>query len=153
MKKSDLKRVLKPLIKECIKEVIFEDGVLSGIIAEVTKGMDPAPLDKVQRPPIRETVDPTATRMRRNAFNKEQSTRLKDQKNKLMTAIGKSSYNGMNLFEGTKPLNSPGVPGSSPAPSGPLSNVAPSDAGVDIGGLFSAVGRKWNAHMTGIEED
>ena len=38
MNKSELKKVLKPLIKECIKEVIFEDGTLSSIIAEVMRG-------------------------------------------------------------------------------------------------------------------
>ena len=39
MKKNELKTMLKPLIKECIKECIFEEGVLSGIITEVAKGM------------------------------------------------------------------------------------------------------------------
>ena len=39
MKKAELKRALKPLVKECIKEVLFEDGVLSGIIAEVVTGL------------------------------------------------------------------------------------------------------------------
>ena len=38
MNKNELKKVLKPLIKECIKEVMFEDGTLSSIIAEVVKG-------------------------------------------------------------------------------------------------------------------
>ena len=39
MKKSELKKVLKPLIKECIREAIFDEGVLSGIIKEVAQGM------------------------------------------------------------------------------------------------------------------
>ena len=39
MKKEELKKVLKPLIKECIKEVMFEDGTLSTIIAEVAVGL------------------------------------------------------------------------------------------------------------------
>ena len=39
MKKAELKKALKPLVKECIKEVLFEDGVLSGIIAEVVTGL------------------------------------------------------------------------------------------------------------------
>ena len=38
MKKSELKKILKPLIKECIKEVIFEEGTLSTIISEVMRG-------------------------------------------------------------------------------------------------------------------
>ena len=39
MKKSELKNILKPLVKECIKECLFEEGVLSGIIKEVTQGL------------------------------------------------------------------------------------------------------------------
>ena len=38
MNREELKKTLRPLIKECIKEVIFEEGVLSGIISEVVKG-------------------------------------------------------------------------------------------------------------------
>ena len=38
MKKSELKKILKPLIKECIREVIFEEGALSTIISEVVRG-------------------------------------------------------------------------------------------------------------------
>ena len=38
MNKTELKKILRPLIKECIKEVIFEEGTLSTIISEVVKG-------------------------------------------------------------------------------------------------------------------
>ena len=50
MKKSELKETLKPLIKECIKEVMFEDGTLSTIIAEVVKGVG------VQTPLVEEAI-------------------------------------------------------------------------------------------------
>ena len=39
MNKTELKKILKPLIKQCIKEVIFEDGTLSNIVSEVTRGL------------------------------------------------------------------------------------------------------------------
>jgi hypothetical protein len=40
MKKSELKKVLKPLIKECIKEVLLEEtGVLAKVVSEVASGM------------------------------------------------------------------------------------------------------------------
>lgn len=48
MNKNELKKVLKPLIKECIKEVMFEDGTLSSIIAEVMKGTQHAQLNQLQ---------------------------------------------------------------------------------------------------------
>ena len=100
MKKSELKKILKPLVQECIKESLLEDGLISGIIAEVVKGMGTAqPIVEAAPDP----VDPVKERMRRNAFTSEQSTKLKEHKEKLMSAIGGSSYNGVDLFEGTTP--------------------------------------------------
>ena len=40
MKKSELKNI----IKECVREVIFEEGMLSGIVSEVVQGMGTASL-------------------------------------------------------------------------------------------------------------
>ena len=37
MKRSEFKNKVKPIIRECIKEILFEEGVLSGIISEVIK--------------------------------------------------------------------------------------------------------------------
>ena len=39
MKRSDLKKVIKPLVKECIHEVLLEEGLLSNIVSEVAQGM------------------------------------------------------------------------------------------------------------------
>ena len=45
MKRSELKKILKPLIQECIKESLLEDGLISGIIAEVMRGINsPQPI-------------------------------------------------------------------------------------------------------------
>ena len=44
MKKSELKNI----IKECVKEVIFEEGVLSGIISEVATGLRGTTMTVVQ---------------------------------------------------------------------------------------------------------
>ena len=49
-----------------------------------------------------------------------------------------------NVFEGTEPLKESGSPSASPA-HGPMANRDPNDAGVDISGLFSLAGQKWNA--------
>jgi len=143
MKKSQLKQILKPLIKECIKEVIFEDGILSGIISEVTKGVGQVPALSAPAP------DPLRERMQKNAFNKEQSQKLKSQKKQLMSAIGKDAYNGVNLFEGTSP-----APGESSviAQAGALAGAEPGDSGVDISNLFGSVGRNWGAHMANVAD-
>ena len=39
MNKSDLKKLIKPLVKECIHEVLLEEGLLSNVVSEVAKGL------------------------------------------------------------------------------------------------------------------
>ena len=39
MRKSDLKKLIKPIVKECIQESLLEDGVLSKVISEVAVGL------------------------------------------------------------------------------------------------------------------
>ena len=120
MKTNELKKVLKPLIKQCIKEVIFEEGVLSGIISEVMKGVNAAPVIREQKQVSR----PKPT----NGHAKKQ---LQEQRKKMMDAIGKDSYNGVNLFEGVEPTRE----GNQQSP---LANISPGDAGVDISQLFNS---------------
>ena len=120
MKTNELKKVLKPLIKQCIKEVIFEEGVLSGIISEVVKGVDTAPVIREQKQVSRPKSD--------NGLAKK---RLQEQRKKMMDAIGKDSYNGVNLFEGVEPARESNQ-------QSPLANISPGDAGVDISQLFNS---------------
>ena len=63
-------------------------------------------------------------------------------KRKMLDAIGGDKMS--NVFEGTQPLSSAGQSGS-PAAQGPLAGKDPNDSGVDISGLFSLAGQKWNA--------
>ena len=150
MKRSELKKMLKPIIKECIKEVMFEDGVLSGIVSEVATG-----IGGLQLVEARHREKPTAapneekfTEIRQKSLQ-EQKQKLNDHKQKLLDSIGKDAYNGIDLFEGTTALKSAGpAPGAAPAPQGPLANVDPEDSGVDISNLFGSVGRSWQAHMS-----
>jgi len=125
MKKAELKKLLKPLIKECIKEVIFEEGALSTIISEVMRGTAGAK-------PMVEAKD-----SRHNKLQEEKTQQIleekKQRRRKMLDSIGKDSYNGINLFEGTT---------AGPAPStsqgqGPLDGVDPNDPGVDISSIFT----------------
>ena len=123
MNKNELKKVLKPLIKECIKEVLLEEeGALSHVIKEVAAGLSG------KQNITESTMKPSPPRKQNNQM-------LKQRKKKLLDAIGKDAYNGVNLFEGTTP-----APAASPEGQtrGPLSDVAPNDPGVDITGLFGA---------------
>ena len=120
MNVNELKKVLKPLIKQCIKEVIFEEGVLSGIISEVMKGVDTAPVIREQK---------QLSRPRPN--NGEAKRKLHEQKKKMLDAIGKSSFNGVDIFEGVEPARESNQ-------QSPLANIAPGDPGVDISQLFNS---------------
>ena len=135
MKSSELKKVLKPLIKQCIKEVIFEEGVLSGLISEVVSG-----LSAVQ--PIVETKSQDVFSASGPDRALEKKKRLSKTKKKLSEVIAKEGYNGVNVFENTEPLSS--QVGAAAAPSSPLSGYAPTDAGINIDGLFSVAGKNWS---------
>lgn len=136
MKKSELKEVLKPLIKECIKEVIFEEGVLSGVISEVMKGTTTTQVvaeAKVEEQKVQLLVE-------QQKHQEEVRNKIRETKKKMLDAIGKETYNGVNLFEGTAPLKSGGNPATKTSPQSPLSTYAPDDQGVDISKIFSS---KW----------
>ena len=133
MNKNELKKVLKPLIKECIKEVMFEDGTLSSIIAEVMKGTQQAPAQPIveqqqyQQPQARLETD------------EEAKARLAAKRKTLMDSIGQGAYNGVNLFEGTTPAPAQ----RSGQGQGALDGVAPNDPGVDISKLMNKTSAIW----------
>ena len=133
MKKSELKNI----IKDCVKEVLFEDGVLSDLIAEVAYGITKAQGQLLEE---NRATDQRAKKLEESTrLQKEQdrSQRLLETKKKMLNAIG--SERMKNAFEGTEPLR------SSPQQSNhsPLSGKDPRDAGVDISGLFGLAGQKW----------
>ena len=125
--------MLKPLIKECIKEVIFEDGTLSSIVSEVAKGMG--------QQTIVETKQIFPTKQKPQYETDEQAkTRLDEKRNKMMDAVGAEAYNGINLFEGTTPAPAQ----TTDSGQGPLSDVDPKDAGVDISKVMSKSSAIWS---------
>ncbi len=131
MKKTELKKVLRPLIKECIKEVIFEECILSGIITEVMRGVS-------NTESIVETKRQPATRP-----PVQQQTQLHEERRQALSDINKSAYGGIDLFEGTAPLSTSGKPSDAPASQGALSGIDANDSGVDISGLMDLAGGNW----------
>ena len=136
MKKTELKNI----IKECVKEVLFEEGVLSNLVAEVAFGIVKAQgtlvenkQPKQNNPAMQKAKEEEAESRRR---------KLLETKKKMLDAIGNSKMS--NVFEGTQPLREGGTPGKT-SPHSPLAGKDPNDAGVDISGLFSVAGAKWNA--------
>jgi len=134
MNKSELKALLKPLIKECIKESILEEGILSNVIAEVTKGLSATPLVEHKK------VASLKAEPKREAPVRSVNERLAEHKKKLMSAIGSDAYGGVNLFEGTTPA--PGQASSSQMAS-PMNGTDPNDSGIDISGIMAVGGNRW----------
>ena len=130
MNKNELKKVLRPLIKECIKEVIFEEGTLSTIISEVVKGTSANQI-------VYESKQPTKKLETNNEAVERKRSQLLEQKRKMLDAIGKDAYNGVDLFEGTTPISSQGA-AASPHGSRPLDGLAPNDPGVDLSAFGSS---------------
>jgi len=128
MNKTELKKILKPLIKQCIKEVIFEDGTLSNIVSEVARGLGSTSV-------ITEVRSPKKQKM---SLESESDAKARLQRKKqMLDAIGRESYNGVDLFEGTTPAPAPTQQGH-----GALSGVDPRDPGVDITALPSSAWKK-----------
>ena len=127
MNQAELKKMLKPLIKECVQEIILKEGLLSSIVSEVAKGIGGQLV-------VAQLSRPTQT-------DEDRERALKEHKRKLLDAIGKDSFRGVNVFEGTTP-NIP-EPISEGSPSSPLSGQDPNDPGVDISSIVAMGGKAW----------
>ena len=139
MKRSELKNIIKPLVKECITESLLEEGLLSNVISEVMKGMSPVIMESA---PV---ADPTAG-VQKAAMREAQESKLKQAKQnrrKLLDAIGSDSYGGVDLFEGTAPAPAQQSPESQAG--SPLGGIAPGDPGVDISGILGLGAHKWKS--------
>ena len=136
MKKSELKKMLKPLIKECIKECIFEDGVLSGIITEVAKGLGNQRIvaEGLTIESKTDTPDPKELERKAKALESQRQERIK----KLNET---TSFNNVDVFEGTKEILPEGNQHS------PLAGLSPEDSGVDISGIMKIANGKWKQLM------
>ena len=124
MKKSDLKNIIKPLVKECIHEVLLEEGLLSNVVSEVAKGLNSNVVVEQKQQVVRPQpkVDP--------------AQELAERRKKLMAAVNKDAYNGIDIFEGTTPIREAAAPGAPDL--GP-----PGDAGVDISSIIGTSSKIW----------
>ncbi len=129
MKKSDFKE----LIKESVKEVLVEEGVLKSVISEVVKAV--GTIQTEQAPPA--TPQSFAQEASLEAAEKKKQ-KLAETRKKMLDAIGKDSFGGVDLFEGTTPMKKGGNPESVSTPSSALDGVDASDPGVDISSFMGA---------------
>ena len=136
MKKSQLKRVIKPIVEECINEVLLEKGLLSSIISEVVKGIQPLQQSPMQQRPVMQ--ENKLMQQQRLELQEQKYEMMKAQKRKLLDAAGF----GVDVFSGTEPIEEAADPSNGQA--GALSGVAPSDPGVDIAGIMAVANRDWS---------
>lgn len=133
------------MIKECVKEVMFEDGILSGLISEVVQGLNGQVLSENTVAPRRKVPaqqnDAEIARQQQVAKIKAMEQAAQTRK-KMSEAVGKGAYGGVDLFEGTTPTAAPteGKQGD------PLAGQDPNDAGVDISNLFGGANKTWHRH-------
>lgn len=135
MNKSELKKIIKPLVKECIHEVLIEEGVLSNVVSEVTKGLQSNLV-------IENTNKTVKTSEKTNKVSKDNRKKLNEHRSKLMNAINKDAYNGVDLFEGTQPMSSQELAAAKP---GTVDLGNPGDSGVDISSLMGGASKIWQA--------
>lgn len=134
MKKSDLKKLIKPLVKECIHEVLLEEGLLSNVVSEVAKGM--------QNNLVVESATPQRQQQPQqnmSAKNDEARQKLAEHRKKMLNAIGQDAYNGVDIFEGTTPMR------EHKKKQGSADLGDPNDAGVDISSLIGGASQVWQA--------
>ena len=142
MKRSELKKMIKPLVKECVQETLLSEGLLSNIVSEVAQGMGNQFLVE-----NKEQVVPTMSNensVQMELMETKRKEQLKEYKQQLLDQIGNDAYGGVDLVEGTKP-SAPELAATQAA--SPLANKDPSDAGVDISGIVALGGKNWKALM------
>jgi hypothetical protein len=134
MKKTELKNI----IKECVREILFDEGVLSNLVAEVAFGITKAQSQLLEEEKTNLIRDKESSEKIHSEKVKARSNKLLETKKKMLNAIGSKKLSG--VFEGTEPLRS--SPQQAPGHT-PLAGQDPTDAGVDISGLFGIAGQRW----------
>lgn len=129
MKKSDIKKIIKPIVKECINELLLQkEGVLAAVVSEVSRGL------QQNKTPITETKKNNNEQERlelERKYEQERQERIK----RLNESVGG------DFFKGTSAATSP-----ESVTTGPLSGTDPRDPGVDIKNLMAIAGGRWKKH-------
>ena len=136
MKKSQLKHVIKPIVKQCLNELLIEQGLLSNIISEVVKGIQPMQQQPTHQP-IAVSDQQRLLQQQRLELQEQRQQMMKDNKRKLLDAAGF----GVDVFKDTDPIQEASDPSNGQA--GALSGVDANDPGVDINGIMAIANRDW----------
>ena len=137
MKKSQLKHVIKPIVKQCLNELLIEQGLLSNIISEVVKGIQPIQQQPTQQP-LAVAEHQKLLQQQRMELQEQRQQMIKENKRKLLDAAGF----GVDVFKGTSPIQEASDPSNGKASA--LSGVDSNDPGVDINGIMALANRDWS---------
>lgn len=140
MKKSELKQLIKPIVEECVKDALLTSGLLTSVISEVVAGVQKGLV--VEQTQSQQTQQPKVQEQK-NTISEEERSKILENKKKLLDAIGSSSYNGVDVFEGTKPLRKGGTASKGSGGYKAFDGVDPNDPGVNIDKLTSNLGGIW----------
>mgnify|MGYP003124446215 CR=1 FL=1 len=134
MNKAELKKLIKPLVKECVQEALLEEGLLSGIVSEVVKGVSSASpiIEKKKTPKPAQKQEPDYGRIA------DTKKKINEHQKRLLDAIGTEAYNGVDLFEGTKPISNSGTPKAGSTDLGERD-----DPGVPFAGPLAEASKMW----------
>ena len=141
MNKTQLKKLIKPVVKECIQEVLIEEGLLTEVVAQVASGMSRQPI--VENKPKKRNDKLFNEDLQMQRKSREANKKLQEHRRKLLDSIGGDAYNGVDLFEGTEPMRQTGTPGQAHKPN--VLGDDPSDAGVDISSIMGNSSKIWQA--------
>ena len=141
MNKTQLKKLIKPVVKECIQEVLIEEGLLTEVVAQVASGMSRQPI--VENKPKKRNDKLFNEDLQMKRKSREANKKLQEHRRKLLDSIGTDAYNGVDLFEGTEPLRNASTPGQAHTPD--ILGDNPNDAGVDISSIMGNAGKIWQA--------
>ena len=141
MNKSQLKKLIKPVVKECIQEVLIEEGLLTEVVSQITAGLSKQTI--VENKPKKRNDKLFNEDLQMQRKSREANKKLQEHRKKLLDSIGGDAYNGVDLFEGTAPLRNTGSPGEAHKQS--ILGDDPNDAGVDISSIMGNSSKIWQA--------
>lgn len=141
MNKQELKKLIKPLVKECIHEVLLEEGLLSNVVSEVAKGLQTNLVVENRRENKNSNERLFKEDLQIKRKSEEARMKIENHRKSLLDAVGTDAYNGVDLFEGTKPISGTGSKNEQPSVLG----ADPTDAGVDISSLIGNSSKVWKA--------
>jgi hypothetical protein len=127
MKTNDFKKILKPLIEQTVRDVLLKEGVLSQIVAEVAKGLQPT---LVENTSVAKSVPADYSDMQDRAED------LEKQRKERIRKLNESAGLGTAVFENVQQV-------SESDSKSPLSGVHTADSGVDISGIQKLASGKW----------